>query len=112
MSIKTEDIRVLFRRNNQRVFGPLGCFEIGQRLWVDNDEWMVTSIDHDGAGVAHRISFLKDLKAERQCEAKDVMKSLSTVRMCPHPSFYFVDYERIERMMERQCEANRARYAA
>lgn len=114
---KPVEIRVLYNHAPRYTLGPLGLFEFGQRVEVDGKKLIVLNIDFDGAGVAWEVDHLNALIAERMEETgeerpaakAEVIKKTRRSRSAPHPAQYHADVERIQAMMDRQCEVNRER---
>lgn len=68
-------VRVLYRnRGPFLVLGPLGCYHVGQVIELPDGKVTVTSIDHDGAGIARtdeQIAAAGDASHTRTCYAWD-----------------------------------------
>lgn len=104
---------VLTRRGLVLVLGPLGCYDVADRLEVDGEEYLVTSIDNDGAGIArpmaHVMAEVEELQATMtEAEAKqEVLKKYAHVRTC-YPLEFATDTAQAG--MKAQQERNRQKY--
>ena len=96
--------------------GPLGLFKFGDRVEFKGKRLVVLNVDFDGAGVAWEVEYLNKLIDKRMTETGEdratakaaVIKEKRRSRTAPHPAQYHADPERIQAMMDHQCEVNRA----
>jgi hypothetical protein len=109
-AINPEDVRVLYSYGRPyAVLGPLGCYEVGQRVMVGDVEHEVTSVDPDGAGVARPSAAIAEMRLAGQ--------PIPTGRSAPCNSIEFgfgapgtAGHERVKAGIEAQCERNRREY--
>lgn len=100
--------RVFFRKGEHMlVLGPLGCYEVGQRVELPDGIVYVGSIDTDGAAVAWREEYLDAQAAEYKVPRERFLETLKGARTGFTAGFA---NERQHEQMAAQCVANRARY--
>lgn len=99
--------RVLYRRTQLLVLGPLGCYEIGDRFELEDQEHIITSIDHDGAGLARPVEFMRAYCLDKDCTPQEAMKEFEKGR-----TSYGLDYATPVSLagMKAQCERNRREF--
>ena len=96
--------RVLTRRHDMLVLGPLGCFDRGDIVEVEGDRHVVVAIDHDYAGITKPARVLNLEMQETGKNRDEVMAGYAHIKTSYPPDFAT---ERAVAGMAAQAERNR-----